>query len=172
MFYKKILEKNNKKIYHFLFQGVIILDSNGESCDGDTSEAEDDRPREARVEASNNFVFVGAEIRTGKSTIRSKQSKRKVSISLGNKLMFNHCIACLACRRANYLSSVSSFDSQIATWPLHILKMWRMRFIQMLNCSSCCSKNFNFIWSISCGVKHNMGSLDHQIIDPVLLTLH
>ena len=97
------------------FQGVIILDSNGESCDGDTSEAEDDRLREARVEASNNFVFVGAEIRTGKSTIRSKQSKRKVSISLGNKLMFNHCNACLAYRRANCLSSVSSFDSQIAT---------------------------------------------------------
>lgn len=71
---------------NIFFQGVIILDSNGESCDGDTSEAEDDRLREARVEASNNFVFVGAEIRTGKSTIRSKQSKRKVSISLGNKL--------------------------------------------------------------------------------------
>ena len=58
---------------------MIILDSNGESCDGDASEAEEDRLREARVEASNNFVFVGAEIRTGKSTIRSKQSKRKVS---------------------------------------------------------------------------------------------
>ena len=49
--------------------------------------------------------------------------------------------------------SASSFDSQIATWPLHILKMWRMRFIQMVKCSSCCSKNLTDIfWSISCGV--------------------
>ena len=75
------------KIYQFiLLQGVIILDSNGESCDGDTSETEEDRLREARVEASNNFVFVGAEIRTGKSTIRSKQSKRKVSTQSGKQV--------------------------------------------------------------------------------------
>ena len=67
-----------------MFQGVIILDSNGESCDGELSEAEEDREREA-VEASNNFVFVGAEIRTGKSTLRSKQSKRKVSVQSLNQ---------------------------------------------------------------------------------------
>ena len=79
--------ERNVKIYHFiLLQGVIILDSNGESCDGDTSETEEDRLREARVEASNNFVFVGAEIRTGKSTIRSKQSKRKVSTQSGKQV--------------------------------------------------------------------------------------
>ena len=30
------------------------------------------------VECSNNFVFVGAEIKTGKSSIRSKQTKKKV----------------------------------------------------------------------------------------------
>lgn len=72
------LTNRNKK-------GVIILDSNGESCDGDASESEEDRLREARVEASNNFVFVGAEIRTGKSTIRSKQSKRKLNITFNDK---------------------------------------------------------------------------------------
>lgn len=72
------LTNRNKK-------GVIILDSNGESCDGDTSDTEEDRLREARVEASNNFVFVGAEIRTGKSTIRSKQSKRKLNITFNDK---------------------------------------------------------------------------------------
>ena len=32
-------------------------------------------------------------------------------------------------------------------------------------------QDFNFIWSISCCVIHNMGSLEHQIIDPVPLTL-
>ena len=31
------------------------------------------------MECSNNFVFVGAEIKTGKSSIRSKQSKKKVN---------------------------------------------------------------------------------------------
>ena len=55
--------------------GVILLDSNGESCDGDQSDGEQGEP----VECSNNFVFVGAEIKTGKSSIRSKQSKKKVN---------------------------------------------------------------------------------------------
>ena len=58
--------------------GVILLDSNGESCDGDQSDGELAEP----VEASNNFVFVGAEIKTGKSSIRSKQSKKKVMSDL------------------------------------------------------------------------------------------
>ena len=65
-------------IFILLFQGVVLLDSNGESHDGDSSEADDDKTEP--VECSNNFVFVGAEIRTGKSSIRSRQSKRKVSI--------------------------------------------------------------------------------------------
>ena len=126
------------EIYHLiLFQGVIILDSNGESCDGDTSESEEDRLREARVEASNNFVFVGAEIRTGKSTIRSKQSKRKVS----TRRMLNHCIACLAHRRAKY--HICQFFC-FTNCSLHNQKMWRMRFIQMVKCSSYCSKNLIF----------------------------
>ena len=68
----------------FLFQGVIILDSHGESCDGDISGGETDD--KTPVEASNNFVFVGAEIKTGKSSIRTKQSKRKVSIEFINDL--------------------------------------------------------------------------------------
>ena len=34
------------------------------------------------MECSNNFVFVGAEIKTGKSSIRSKQSKKKVMSDL------------------------------------------------------------------------------------------
>ena len=58
--------------------GVILLDSNGESCDGDQSDGEQAEP----VECSNNFVFVGAEIKTGKSSIRSKQSKKKVMSDL------------------------------------------------------------------------------------------
>merc|ERR1719430_2805107 len=48
--------------------GVILLDTNGESCDGDASDG--DESSEIR---SSNFTFVGAEIRTGKSSIRSKQ---------------------------------------------------------------------------------------------------
>ena len=61
-----------------MFQGgIIILDSNGESCDA--SDNDEDRTAAVPVECTNNFVFVGAEIRTGKSSIRSKQSKRKVS---------------------------------------------------------------------------------------------
>ena len=60
-------------------QPVVLLDTNGESCDGDSSEA--DTETEQPVEASNNFVFVGAEIRTGKSSLRSKQpAKKKVTI--------------------------------------------------------------------------------------------
>ena len=56
-----------------LLQGVILLDTHGESCDGEASE-EDGEP----LECSNNFVFVGAEIKTGKSSIRSKQKPKKV----------------------------------------------------------------------------------------------
>ena len=60
-------------------QPVVLLDTNGESCDGDSSEP--DTETEQPVEASNNFVFVGAEIRTGKSSLRSKQpAKKKVTI--------------------------------------------------------------------------------------------
>merc|ERR1712203_410039 len=69
------LTKRSKKA------GVILLDSNGESCDGDQSDGELAEP----VEASNNFVFVGAEIKTGKSSIRSKQSKKKLNISFNDK---------------------------------------------------------------------------------------
>ena len=58
---------------------MVLLDTNGESCDGDSSEP--DTETEQPVEASNNFVFVGAEIRTGKSSLRSKQPvKKKVTI--------------------------------------------------------------------------------------------
>ena len=59
-----------------MFQGgVILLDTNGESCDADVSDG--DESGEIR---SSNFTFVGAEIRTGKSSIRSKQKAKKVSI--------------------------------------------------------------------------------------------
>jgi len=70
------LTNRNKK-------GVVLLDSNGESHDGDSSEADDDKTEP--VECSNNFVFVGAEIRTGKSSIRSRQSKRKLNITFNDK---------------------------------------------------------------------------------------
>jgi hypothetical protein len=61
-----------------LFQGVILLDTNGESCDADVSDGEEVvDPVGAR---SSNFTFVGAEIKTGKSSIRSKQKPKKVSI--------------------------------------------------------------------------------------------
>ena len=58
-----------------MFQGVILLDTNGESCDADVSDTE-----EAVEGRSSSFTFVGAEIRTGKSSIRSKQKAKKVSI--------------------------------------------------------------------------------------------
>lgn len=61
-----------------MFQGVILLDTNGESCDADVSDGEEVvDPVGAR---SSNFTFVGAEIKTGKSSIRSKQKPKKVSI--------------------------------------------------------------------------------------------
>ena len=70
----------------FSFQGVIILDANGESCDGDI-EGDNDDEKEP-VECSNNFVFVGAEIRTGKSSIRSKQSKKARAGVVGLRCYF------------------------------------------------------------------------------------
>ena len=59
---------------------MILLDANGESCDADVSDSEEVVDQaEAR---SGNFTFVGAEIKTGKSSIRSKQKAKKVSILL------------------------------------------------------------------------------------------
>ena len=75
--------------------GVILLDSNGESCDGDQSDGETGEP----VECSNNFVFVGAEIKTGKSSIRSKQSKKKVMLDLVKTECIIVVIGLLACCR-------------------------------------------------------------------------
>lgn len=60
--------------------GVILLDTNGESCDADVSDG--DESGEIR---SSNFTFVGAEIRTGKSSIRSKQKAKKLNISFNDK---------------------------------------------------------------------------------------
>jgi len=61
-------------------KGVILLDTNGESCDADVSDAE-----EGAESRSSNFTFVGAEIRTGKSSIRSKQKAKKLNISFNDK---------------------------------------------------------------------------------------
>lgn len=64
-------------------KGVILLDTNGESCDADVSDGEEVvDPVEAR---SSNFTFVGAEIKTGKSSIRSKQKAKKLNISFNDK---------------------------------------------------------------------------------------
>ena len=159
---------------------MIILDSNGESCDGDSSEVEEDRVREARVEASNNFVFVGAEIRTGKSTIRSKQSKRKVGIQHTVWEIRGSSIIVTPVKRfgePSIIISASSFYPQIATWPLHIpWGWWSMRSIQMFAWSSRCSMNLTLKWSISCDVLRGYwntgtGSRSIKCIDPSLLTL-
>jgi len=61
-------------------KGVILLDTNGESCDADVSDGE-----EASESRSSNFTFVGAEIRAGKSSIRSKQKVKKLNISFNDK---------------------------------------------------------------------------------------
>jgi hypothetical protein len=61
-------------------KGVILLDTNGESCDADVSDGE-----EASEGRSSNFTFVGAEIRAGKSSIRSKQKVKKLNISFNDK---------------------------------------------------------------------------------------
>jgi len=61
-------------------KGVILLDTNGESCDADVSDTE-----EAVEGRSSSFTFVGAEIRTGKSSIRSKQKAKKLNISFNDK---------------------------------------------------------------------------------------
>ena len=59
------------------------MDTNGESCDGAGSEG-DERDEEANNNNNNihltaaNFVFIGANIKTGKSSIRSKQVVKKV----------------------------------------------------------------------------------------------
>jgi len=64
-------------------KGVILLDANGESCDADVSDSEEVVDQaEGR---SGNFTFVGAEIKTGKSSIRSKQKAKKLNISFNDK---------------------------------------------------------------------------------------
>ena len=57
-----------------IFQGVILLDANGESCDG-----EEEVEGERRGLGGLDVVWVGAEVKTGKSSIRSKQKTKKVS---------------------------------------------------------------------------------------------
>ena len=60
------------------------------------------------MECSNNFVFVGAEIKTGKSSIRSKLTKKKVSCpysddvgvaSLGAVCLAALCLQCIVSTR-------------------------------------------------------------------------
>ena len=48
-----------------MLQGVILLDTHGESCD--TGE-----------EGGGGLTWVGAEVRAGKSSLRSKQKNKKV----------------------------------------------------------------------------------------------
>ena len=55
-------------------QGVVFLDSNGESHDG----VDDDH---SSLDLVTNFKFIGDNISTGKSSIRSKNSTKKVGIS-------------------------------------------------------------------------------------------
>jgi len=55
-------------------KGVVYLGRNGESCDGPSDE-------ESETDFLSNFVFVGANVVNGKSSIRSKNTPKKLSIS-------------------------------------------------------------------------------------------
>ena len=55
---------------NFHFQGVILLDP-GESNDGEEDEVGND--------LKLNVTWVGAEVSTGKSSLRSKNNSKKVS---------------------------------------------------------------------------------------------
>jgi hypothetical protein len=64
---------------------VLYIDTNGESCDGASDEDDDEATTTAATNNSNsqllsveNFVFIGANIKTGKSSIRSKPAAKKV----------------------------------------------------------------------------------------------
>ena len=57
------------------FQGVILLDP-GESNDGEEDEVGND--------LKLNVTWVGAEVSTGKSSLRSKNNSKKVSTIEGN----------------------------------------------------------------------------------------
>ena len=66
-------------MYHVCYQGVVLLETpGGESCDGD-SHSDDD----GEVAASTvNIVVIGANIKTGKSSIRvNKQTTKKVRLT-------------------------------------------------------------------------------------------
>jgi len=52
----------------------LFLGTNGETCDGTSEE-------ESEVELLTNFVFIGANITTGKSSIRSKSTSKKLTIT-------------------------------------------------------------------------------------------
>jgi len=67
---KRNAKQNNKD--------VILLDPNGESCDAEDGGGDGDV-------SSNRFTFVGAEIKTGKSSLRSREKTKKLSISFNDK---------------------------------------------------------------------------------------
>jgi hypothetical protein len=55
------------------------MDTNGESCDGGGSEGEEEEQQHAHLHlTAASFVFIGANIKTGKSSLRSKPAVKKV----------------------------------------------------------------------------------------------
>jgi hypothetical protein len=55
------------------------MDTNGESCDGGGSEGEEEeQQQQAHHLTAASFVFIGANIKTGKSSLRSKPAVKKV----------------------------------------------------------------------------------------------
>lgn len=68
---------------------MLYIDTNGESCDGGSDYEDDDDAGNANSNGGGggnndallsaaNFVFIGANIKTGKSSIRSKPAVKKV----------------------------------------------------------------------------------------------
>ncbi len=59
------------------------MDTNGESCDGGGSEGEEEEQQHApHLLSAASFVFIGANIKTGKSSLRSKPAVKKVRRSI------------------------------------------------------------------------------------------
>jgi hypothetical protein len=71
------------------------MDTNGESCDGGGSEGEEEGEQQHAPHhlTAASFVFIGANIKTGKSSLRSKPAVKKVRGALKKSSPFRGCVS-------------------------------------------------------------------------------
>jgi hypothetical protein len=105
----------------------LYIDTNGESCDGGSDYDDDEETATTANSSSNNnsqllsvenFVFIGANIKTGKSSLRSKPAAKKVrrffffkgTVSRGSARFFlYHKGFKRDCYRRNYVGNKGYF---------------------------------------------------------------